>query len=63
MRWLVSWSLYWLGDAVSRPMEAFDWGWLYPVYNWLMLRSGDVQGEGPGPWQTDDEYEALKDQW
>ena len=39
----LTWILYGLGDLVSKPMNWFDWGWLYPTYNWLMLRSYDVQ--------------------
>lgn len=51
---VVSWTLYWLGDAVSRPMNWFEWAWwLYPVYNKLMLWSSSVQdwNGGCGPWE------------
>lgn len=41
--WPVVWSLYYLGDAVSHPMNHFDWGWLYSVYSKLMTTSLNVQ--------------------
>ena len=41
MSLVVAWSCYLLGDAVSRPMMWFDWGWIYPVYNRLMRMSYD----------------------
>jgi len=50
MTWLLSWSLYWLGDAVSRAMIG-PLGCLYPVYNKLMIASYKVQGDGKGPWR------------
>jgi hypothetical protein len=37
--WPISLGLFWLGDAVSKPMDRFGFGWLYPLYNWLMCRS------------------------
>jgi hypothetical protein len=50
---VVSEVLYCLGDWVSRPMCYWDWAWIYPVYNWLMDTSHQVQawGGGAGPWQ------------
>lgn len=51
MRWLLSWALYWAGDAVSKPMLAYDWDWLYQPYNALMTWSVDIQGNGRGPWE------------
>jgi len=51
MRFLLSWTLYWLGDIICRPMERFDWVWLYPTYNKLMCWSSSVQGKTKkGPW-------------
>jgi hypothetical protein len=51
--WLISWALFWSGDAVSRVMNlAEPFGHLYPIYNRLMLWSDRIQGEGPGPWTT-----------
>ena len=52
--WTLSWLFYWLGDAVSRPMEWFDcMFWLYPVYNKLMIWSYNLQvwGGDLGPWR------------
>ena len=48
---VVSWCFYVCGDATSRCM--FDGtGWLYPVYNCLMLASVAVQDwGGSGPWE------------
>lgn len=51
MRRLLSWALYWAGDAVSKPMLAYDWDWLYQPYNALMTWSVDIQGNGRGPWE------------
>lgn len=52
MRWLVSWTLYALGDAVWRVQEIAPNLDLYPAYNRLMTWSSDVQGEGDrGPWR------------
>ena len=41
--WSGRWSLYWLGHLVSVPMRR--WGYLYPIYNRLMLWSDLVQGD------------------
>lgn len=42
--YLLSWSLYWLGDGVSRIMHLANiFGILYPIYNTLMIWSGNVQ--------------------
>jgi hypothetical protein len=50
--YVVSWTLYWLGDLISKPMNYLDWYWLYPVYNRLMIYSADVQdwSGANGPW-------------
>ena len=50
--YILSWTLYWLGDLASKPMHYFDWGWIYPVYNRLMIWSTDVQdwSGADGPW-------------
>jgi hypothetical protein len=53
MRWFVSWTLFWVGDALSRVMN-LGWGplgRLYPLYNRLMGWSSAIQGSGRGPWQ------------
>ena len=51
--YILSWILYGLGDLVSRPMQWFDWNWLYPLYNWLMLNSLAVQdwAGNQKPWE------------
>ena len=42
--YIVSWTLFWLGDLISRPMNRFDcFAWLYPAYNKLMSCSIRVQ--------------------
>ena len=53
----LTWILYGLGDLISRPMNRFDcMSWLYPAYNWLMLRSYDVQhwAGNNSPWKKVD---------
>jgi hypothetical protein len=48
----MSYILFWIGDAISKPMLAFDWAWLYKFYNYLMLKSADIQHKtGKGPWK------------
>ncbi|WP_155635562.1 hypothetical protein [Burkholderia territorii] len=53
---IASWSFFWLGDWVSRPMLWWDWaGHLYTPYNWLMLKSVAWQNwGGKGPWSRCD---------
>jgi hypothetical protein len=41
--WMISWLLYAAGDLVSRCMNTGFTGWLYPVYNKLMIASVKVQ--------------------
>ena len=50
--YILSWTLYWLGDFVSKPMHWTYGYWLYPVYNRLMIWSTDVQDWSgcDGPW-------------
>lgn len=53
--WVLSWSLFWLGDLVSHPMCWTNWlSWIYPIYNTLMCWSSTVQdwGGGHGPWKN-----------
>lgn len=61
---ILSETLYWMGDVVSHPMIWFDSGWLYSVYNWLMLRSGDVQDWAglDGPWRRIEDAESYIEQ-
>jgi hypothetical protein len=51
--WVISWILYLLGDLISRPMNRFDWAWLYPAYNRLMVWSMIVQqyADNKTPWR------------
>lgn len=39
------WLWHELGHWISKPMEWFDWGWLYPAYDWCMLRSAELDTE------------------
>ena len=53
MRAALAWTLYWLGDLVSRwnddDRRFTDAG--YRLYQWLMLASDTVQGDSDrGPW-------------
>jgi len=57
--YLASWSLYWLGDFTyevldsSELMNKLTVERLFPVYNWCMFKSLDVQtwgGISNGPW-------------
>lgn len=53
--WVVSWSLYWMGDLVSRIMHITDFWFLYGPYNWFMVKSDNVQTWGQidnGPWEA-----------
>lgn len=52
MRCLLAWALYWAGHWVSRWNDhdrRFTWIG-FDLYQWLMARSSDVQGDGKGPW-------------
>lgn len=51
MRRILAYALFYTGDLVNRIDScSCQWLNLYPLYNWLMCRSSDVQGDGPGPW-------------
>ena len=53
MHKIISWFLYCAGHVVSKPMNKCSaFGFLYPLYNWLMMKSVQVQGSGSGPWKT-----------
>jgi hypothetical protein len=53
MRYIASWLLFIAGDLVSRLLHRMDWTApvLYPLYNLLIFKSSDIQGNGPGPWR------------
>lgn len=38
-RYVVSWLLYWTGDALSVPMRLSAFAFLYHLYNRVMLAS------------------------
>lgn len=58
MRYLLAWVLYSMGDLVTR--RALLWVHGYRYYNWLMIKSEMVQGDGPGPWKNPpEEYDPL----
>ena len=42
MKLMVARILYHIGDWISRPMLDYDWHWLYPVYNRIMILSSDL---------------------
>jgi hypothetical protein len=52
--YVLSWTLFWLGDLISKPLHYLNWWWLYPVYNRLMICSADVQdwSKANGPWES-----------
>ena len=37
----LAYVLYHIGHWISSPMARYDLGWLYPLYNWCMIKSGD----------------------
>lgn len=52
MRALAAWTFYLAGDVVSRIMNKVELrGRLYDIYNWLMVTSTKIQGQGNGPWE------------
>lgn len=59
MKTFIAHVLYYTGHLVSKPMETFDWGWLYPIYNWLMCTSGDFDVNNK-IWGLIDEHEDVR---
>lgn len=55
-----SWSLYLVGDLISKPMSTWECcASLYPAYNKLMCVSSDIQDwGGAGPWKVPDKEKA-----
>ena len=49
----ITWTLFWLGDGISYLMNTNYTYWLYPLYNKLMIWSGDIQdwGKLDNPWK------------
>lgn len=65
LRWAVAWTLYWTGDLVSRWND-HDRRFSEPgfaLYQWLMLHSANVQGNGPGPWHPATPFPDAEDEW
>lgn len=52
--YLMAWSLYWLGDLISRPMQHWNWYWYwaFPIYHRLMCWSILIQdwSNNDSPW-------------
>lgn len=52
IRGLVAYTLYGVGHLVSLAMHMKYGYWLYPLYNYLMCTSYDIQGlSTKGPWK------------
>lgn len=56
--WLLSWTLFWMGDAFSKLLHVPDgfpewwFSFFYRIYNRLMWWSSDMQDwGGSGPWE------------
>ena len=48
----MSYVYYFFGHIISKPMHWFDFWWLYPAYNKLMIKSYEIQERtGNGPWK------------
>jgi len=45
MKLMLAYITYYLGHWISFPMHWFDWGWLYPTYNQLMIWSAELDDE------------------
>lgn len=61
---VVSWALFVSGDLVSRLMHRCEQaGRLYPIYNWLMIKSTDMQdwGGNASPWGKIQSLEGVND--
>lgn len=52
--YIVSLTLYGIGEGLSKPMQWFDWAWLYPVYSKIMITSFKIQdwAGNEGPWRV-----------
>jgi len=54
--YVLSWSLYWIGDFVSKFFCRFDFiaYWLYPIYSFCMRHSDSIQEQTgcDGPWHV-----------
>lgn len=52
IRWAASELVYQIACGVQAICYRFDAG--YPFYNWLFIKSFDIQGCGKGPWIVPD---------
>lgn len=62
-----AWACYLTGNSISYIMNTgIDGGMLYPIYNWLMVTSSELDHEGDfGIWETEvltEEEQAELDQ-
>lgn len=52
LRYGLSYALFAMGHLVSLLLNLPGGQHTYPVYNWLMTKSNEVQGDGHGPWRA-----------
>lgn len=59
--YILSWSLYYIGDLTSNIMLKISWNWLFIFYNWSMINSNKIQdwGKLKTPWSTPPENFRL----
>lgn len=51
--WILSWSMFLLGDLVSKMMNTRVTYWMFSIYCWLMVKSSNIQDWSQidnGPW-------------
>lgn len=51
--YFLTWGLFWFGHFVSKIMNTKFTYWMYPIYNWSMVKSCYIQEWGDlehGPW-------------
>ena len=46
MKYMIAVVLYYVGDVISRIMQIKYCGWLYPIYNKIMLKSCQLDVKG-----------------
>ena len=58
---LISEVLFYIGHWISAPMNYFDWAWIYPIYNKIMLYSCNVQdwAGNDKPWMKINEQTTI----
>lgn len=69
MKWLIgcvlAWLMYYAGDWLYELTSVVNMDdWAYPLINWLLIRSGDVQDWGGvkwGPWKKPDVWSDSGD--